>query len=69
MTPEERRTLIEAIKLARLTDTKLVVLLMAILGWKQSEIGEVLGLDARTVSYHWTDAVRRLSVLMQQTEV
>lgn len=63
MTEEERRAILEAMIKAQLTDTKLVVVFMTLFGWTQEEIGQLLGIERQTVSYHWHDAVDRLSAL------
>lgn len=63
MTPEERRALLRAMRLAGLTETKLVILFMHSFGWTQGEIAELLDMDRTSVCYHWRDTVDRLSAL------
>lgn len=60
MNKDERKHLLAAIRRANLSDAKLIVLLLTALGWTQEEIGAVLDLDQRTVSWHWNDATERL---------
>ena len=63
MTGFEREDVVLAMRRAGLSSTKLAILFMALAGWRQVEIAEVLGLSQSTVSYHWTDTRRRLIAL------